>query len=131
MSNFWADRLAGRPAASASPTPAQISPWRVQPTYAPAPEPAPGPAPVPREAPRQVAAAAPGPMRADVQCPNCGGANYGKPTPNTAARCMDCNYPILHSTSGAVIPNRHNTPARSSLRQAQGSGSVTEIIGYI
>lgn len=126
--NFWAEKLAGASAATptpAGPAPAATqTPWWALPTYTAAAAP-PTSAPSPHLAP-----AAPQ-LQQGGQCPNCFGGNYHKATPNTAPRCMDCGYPMLHSTSGAVVPNRDRVPARASLRQAQGSGNVMKIIGHV
>jgi hypothetical protein len=126
--NFWAEKLQQAGAAPAAPPPAPAAtqtPWWTQPTYTPA---APAPAAPPTIAP--VAALAPR-LHESGQCPNCSSGNYHKATPNTAPRCMDCGYPVMHSTSGAVVPNRDSIPARASLRQAQGSKNVMQIIGHV
>jgi hypothetical protein len=124
--NFWEEKLrqagttAAAPAAAATQTP-----WWAQPTYAPA-------APALAAPPTTSPAAAPAPrLRESGQCPNCFSGTYHKATPNTAPRCMDCGYPVMHSTSGAIVPNRDSIPARVSLRQAQGSGNVMTIIGHV
>jgi hypothetical protein len=127
--NFWAEKLAGAgtSAAPAPPSATPQTPWWALPTYTAA---SPPPAPPAPAATLPSPAPTPRPHEGG-QCPHCYSGNFFRATPNTSPRCMDCGYPVLHSTSGAVVSNRDATPARASLRQAQGSKNVMQIIGHV
>ena len=65
-----------------------------------------------------------------ASCPECGSSNYMQPNRNAAWRCFDCNYPTMHSTSGAHIGS--GTPFGKPVRQVTGTGWHPEtIIGRI
>lgn len=123
MGNFWADKLAGQ---SPSPQAQSTTAWWDSER---APEPV-------TELPlREVsqfptypqARPAQGPQnRRDASCPECGSGNYMQPGRNAAFRCFDCNYPNMHSTSGANIGSA--TPHGKPVRQVTGTGWHPEII---
>lgn len=54
-------------------------------------------------------------------CPNCASGNYFAPQAGGPARCFDCGYPVLNSTSGGGLPS-DQTGAASPSRQIASGG---------
>jgi len=68
------------------------------------------------------------------RCPNCSSGNYGRSTPETAARCYDCGYPIQQSGSGMPgmrIPSNGSTQAAKQVSTANNfnPGTIVDRIG--
>ena len=104
-SNWWANRL-GTPAAPAAP---EYRPPVYQPQQSTPPTQQQAPYLPPDVRDHRLPASATNAQR----CPGCSSGNYGKATPESAARCYDCGYPLQQSGSGV-----------SGINTAQAKGPV-------
>lgn len=143
MSDFWARKLGAPPQPRQEPVGAAPRPWwdipsghgQQQPPD-PHPQPDTHPQAVPAPEHQRLAQAtlkAPS-ARQNGHCPNCAGTNYFSPPglPNIAARCYECGYPKLHTTSGSGIPTGGQGPATPS-RQVSTANNYNPgvIVGHI
>ncbi|NIY68024.1 hypothetical protein [Streptomyces malaysiensis] len=131
MSDFWLNKIresqgpAPRPQAGLTPA---GTPWWANPTYT-HPEPQPQ---APQSSPDQLQRA----YRTEraqsahhhERCPSCGSEHYWRPTPNAAAQCFDCGWPVQNSTQGVAVANNSSAPTRKSLHEVKGSGYRPDVI---
>lgn len=139
MSDFWAERLRGTaPSAPATPQAAPGRPWWDLPTYQSAAVPVPFPEAPPGPQSLHPLTAMPLPTRAmsakqHSDCPSCGGTNYYRPTPKSAARCFECNYvdggSYQNQLAGmASIQDNRAAPGKPALGQSKSAGFRPDVI---
>lgn len=127
MPGFW-ERAIGAvspapPARDQAPLDAWWAPKAAPPSLppqSPAPQP-PQPTPTPVQAQSS---------HSSARCPHCASGNYFRPSPETKARCYECGYPVLHSTSGMTSTDRSAaTPTRQVNKE--GGFNPTTIVGRV
>lgn len=138
MSDWWTRKL-GRAAPAAAPPrePRALDAWWATPPPSPAAQ-APDPAAPPAPAQDTDGAARRATARAQwaknpMTCPECESGDYFSPGPRQTPRCYTCGYPVLHSTSGAGIPDGTGeaTPARQLRESLTNDFQPHKIIGRV
>lgn len=139
MSDFWQRKLGPRPPARPAPAPVTTpsqQPWWAQSDHDPQPYQDPQPQPIAQQPVQQVTIPRNAMSARETEtCPNCAGTSYFRPPgiPNAAKRCLECGYPVMHSTSGAGIPNSPGSAPATPAKQISTANNYNPgvIIGRI
>lgn len=117
--SFWTDKLSGKTPSNAQPLAAVQAWWTHESTPPQQEEEAVVPEPA-RQTRHDVRIAGSPRGTSEGSCPECDSGNYMAASPMVAARCFDCGYPLMQSTSGMAVSK--NTPHGGPVRQVLGDG---------
>lgn len=138
--SFW-DNVTGGTAAPAPRQQAPVStqqPWFRQPVLPPTgmpqfPQGYPQAVEEPLEDPAVTASKRRAPSsRSNLTCPNCGGSNIGKPSPNVMEQCFECGWNPRFDQMAAGIRSGGDGPASPSRQVSTANNfNPTTIVGTV
>ena len=128
MSNWWADKLAGKPPAQSTPPVRPPAPIPLNPQAMPTHR-----LPVQYDAETDQVTTKASHVRKASQCPECYSGNYFQMPGSNYMRCYDCGYPIVQSGSGmSGMPTISDGPTRAAVQVSTSNNyNPSQIIGRV